>query len=239
MRPDDNHPAIGHSLRLVPLVLLLLAVPGCGLLFGGKPSDVNIKLRKENAGLREKIKTSDAKAAADQQVIAGLREQSPTLPTLPPERLARLFTTHGLKLGRLTGGWDAKPKEPGDEGVMVHVAPIDDAGDAIKAAGSFVVEAFDLADAGSTRVGRWEFDLAKTRTAWRGVLLDYNYVLECPWQQPPPAHPELTLKVTFVDELTQVPFHAQQTIKFRPVPTTGPASGPATESATRPATSPG
>lgn len=228
--------------RLLPFLLLLGVAPGCGLLFGSPPSQVNIKLRKENATLREKIKALETKGEADQRMIAGLREQSPTVPTLPPDRLAKLFTTHGLKLGRLTGGWDAKPREPGDEGLVVHVAPVDEAGDAIKAAGSFVVEAFDLAapGKGETRVARWDFDLAATRRSWRGVLLDYNYVLECPWQERPPAHAELTLKVTFVDELTQVPFHVQQTVtvKSAPAPTSQPTSGPATGPTTVPATEP-
>jgi hypothetical protein len=224
--------------RLLPFLLLMGAAPGCGLLFGGSPSKVNIDLRKENATLREQIKAMEAKKAADQRVIEGMREQSPTLPTLSPDRLAKLFTTHGLKLGRLTGGWDGTASQPGDEGLAVYAAPLDEAGDALKAAGSFVVEAFDLADAGSTRVGRWEFDLAATRRAWRSALLDYTYVLECPWQGRVPANAELTLKVTFVDELTQVPFHAQQTVKFRPAPASGPASNAATRATTQPSEPP-
>jgi hypothetical protein len=133
---------------------------------------------------------------------------------LPQERLEKLFTTHGLKLGRLTGGADLDPAKPGDEGIKVYVTPTDETGEPIKAAGSFVVEAFDLA-AKPPEIGKWTFDLDATRKSWNGALMSHHYVLICPWQTPP-GHEEITIKVTFHDELTGREFHAQQVVKIHP-----------------------
>ena len=225
-----------HALCLIPLLTMLVFTGGCGLLFGGSPSAVNTQLRKEKDALKKQTEDLQQQLAAREVEVKALREQTSSLPTLSHERLSRLFTTHGLKLGRLTGGWDRDPRTPGDEGIMVHVSPLDEDGQALKAAGAFTIEAFDLANPADTLVGRWTFDVQAARKSWRGNFLDYNYVLECPWQQKTPRHGELTLKVTFLDELTQTPFHAQQVVKVNVPDATQPATTqPAmTQPATRP-----
>ncbi|QOV89017.1 prefoldin domain-containing protein [Humisphaera borealis] len=206
---------------------LLLIATGCG----GSPSTANIELRKEKQALAARVAELETKSAADQRVIESLRDSRPTIPTLPPDRLARLFTTTGLELGRLTGGLDTDGKKTGDEGVKVYIAPIDNEGQPIKMSGSFTVEAFDLADTASPLVGTWAFDVASVRKKWRGSFLDYNYVLDCPWQEKVPTHDELTLKITFVDELTQAPFKIQTVVKVKlpTAPTTQPTTAPATK----------
>lgn len=145
------------------------------------------------------------------------------LPTLPATRLAELFTTHGIQFGRLTGGAHLDPDKAGDQGIAVYVVPIDESGEKLKAAGTFDVQAFDLADTQHPLVGQWHFDLQQSRVAWNGWLLDYTYILTCRWQTPP-THPDLTLKVTFFDELTQTPFTAQRVVhvKLPTAPTTTP-----------------
>ena len=211
--------AARSTLNAVSLTALLLFGWGCG-----SPSKVNIELRKriqaleaENAALREQH-------AADQRVIAGLRDRQGTLPTLPASRLAELFTTHGIQFGRLTGGADLDPSKPGDEGIAVYVVPVDETGDKLKAAGSFDVEAFDLDEPQSPFVGRWHFDVWQARQAWTNVLLEYDYVLMCPWQKVVPRHPNLTVKVRFLDALTQTPFTAQRVVRVNPPPQPQPAT---------------
>src|SRR3954452_4154622 len=109
------------------------------------PSTANIELRKEKQALQDQIAELNRVHQADQATIQGLQNQIGTLPTLPQNRLDQLFTVHGLELGRLTGGADLDPKKPGDEGIKVYATPTDDDGEPIKAAGTFVIEAFDLA----------------------------------------------------------------------------------------------
>lgn len=223
---SDASALIRRSFFLLALAPLLLMVGGCALL-GGSPSAANIALRKQVQTLNGQITSLKQQVSGQDEVIKGLRERSGTLPTLPPDRLSNLWTTHGLKFGRLTGGWDRDLKAEGDEGIKVYVAPTDEDGQAIKMAGSFTIELFDLADTSQPSIGTWKFDVVAARKAWRGMLMDYNYVLECPWQNRVPTHPELTLKVTFVDELTQTPFHAQQVITVKvPTGTTRPATQP-------------
>ena len=133
----------------------------------------------------------------------------------PPQRLENLFTTHGLVLGRLTGGADLDPATPGDEGLKVYAGLTDQSGQKFKAAGSFVVEAFDLSMPQDNRLGRWTIDLNQAKDAWNGLLLQYGYVLTLPWQRPP-AHPDVTVKVTFRDELTGREFVQQKVVKVSP-----------------------
>src|SRR5215213_9638492 len=125
-------------------VLCLLAPCGGCKLFGGSPDAANIKLRKENQKLAAQVEDLKQQAAANAALAQSLRASRPSLPALPTERVEKLWTTRGLKFGRLTGGADLDRSKPGDEGIKVYVAPTDQTGDAIKAAGSFTVEAFDL-----------------------------------------------------------------------------------------------
>jgi hypothetical protein len=98
--------------------------------------------------------------------------------------------------------------------LKVYVVPTDQTGDELKAAGSFVVELFDLNKTSDNLVGRWEFNHDQARQSWLGSALLYEYVLTCPWQRPP-EHSELTLKVTFQDELTGRQFATQKVVHVR------------------------
>jgi hypothetical protein len=146
------------------------------------------------------------------------------VPSLASERIDRLFTTHGIKFGRLTGGADLDPNKPGDEGLKVYVVPTDQEGHVLKAAGSFVVEAFDLGASGEVRLGRWEFPLEEARKLWYGAAMSYGYVLPCPWQTVP-IHDEITVRTTFTDELTGRQFSEQRRVRVT-LPPAPPATAP-------------
>jgi hypothetical protein len=196
-----------------------LVVAGCG-----SPNKANIKLRKANHALRAEVERLTRAEEGHAATIRAMEANATTVPTLPGERVDRLFTTHGLKLGRLTGGADLDPNQPGDEGFKVYAVPTDQDGDILKAAGSFVVEAFDLASGGETRVGRWEFPLEQTKPLWYGAAMSYGYVLPAPWQTVPRGS-EITIRATFTDELTGRQFTAQRPIKINPPPQQ-PATSP-------------
>jgi hypothetical protein len=187
---------------VVPILLL-----GCN----GKPNQANIELRKENQDLQLQIAAMKRVHEADQATISALRDQRGTFPSLPDDRLERLFTVHGVKFGRLTGGADLDPGKSGDDGIKVYVVPIDETGDELKAAGSFVVELFDLNKQSDNLVGRWDFNHLQARNSWFGSALLYEYVLSCPWARAP-EHSNLTVKVSFHDELTGREYSAQKEI---------------------------
>jgi hypothetical protein len=178
----------------------------------GSPSQANIELRKENQQLRQQLAQLTKLHEGDLRTIQGLRDRVGTLPTLPTTRLAELFTTHGIIFGRLTGGADLDPNKPGITGLAIYISPIDETGGRLKAAGTFDIDAFDLAEPKDPLLGHWHFDLQQSRNAWTEVLLEYGYALMCPWQNKIPTHQDITIKVTFFDELTQTPFTAQQVV---------------------------
>ena len=216
--------------RLLLALGVALSSAGCGLI-GGPRNSANIELRKENAGLRDKVAGLERQAQADAATIRALEQKSGTVTMLPRDRLTTLFTTHDIKLFRLTGGADLDPRQPGHEGLKVHVAPTDGDGDPIKAAGTFTVEAFDLSRGDGAKVGTWTFDPEAGRRQWTSVLNRYNYVLTCPWQAPPTAA-GLHLVVTFVDELTRGTFKqaVDVTVELPPGPATSPTTAPAATS---------
>jgi hypothetical protein len=202
-------------------VCAALLSAGCG-----SPNVPSIAVRKENQSLRDQLATLQRARDADAATIKSLESHATTVPSLPNAQLENLFTTHGLALGRLTGGADLDRDKPGDEGLKVQATPTDDNGEPFKAAGSFTVEAFDLANPDAPAVGRWTFDTKAARDAWVGSVLVRAYMLTCPWQQQgPPKHPDITVKVTFRDQLTAREFTQQKLIKVQLPPTTQTASG--------------
>jgi hypothetical protein len=221
--PHCNQNAHGtRSVGFLVCALLLASVTGCG-----SPNTASIAVRKDNQSLRDQVATLQRAREADAATIKSLESRgSSTVPSLPSAQLENLFTTHGLALGRLTGGADLDRDKPGDEGLKIQATPTDDNGEAFKAAGSFIVEAFDLATPNAPLVGKWTFDTKAARDAWVGSVLIHAYMLICPWQQQqgPPKHPDITLKVTFHDELTGREFTQQKLIKVHLPTTTQPTS---------------
>lgn len=213
------------------LVLLLLSGGGCKALvnaFYQKPNEANIELRKKNQGLEEKVADLQKQRETDQSLIQSLRQSRPTTAALPPERMANLYTTHDLKFGTLTSGYDAGPARPDESGVKVYVVPTDQDGQPLKAAGSFKVEAFDLGQPQNPLIGQWAFTTAEAKLNWYGAFMSYTYAFTLPWKawKRLPAHPEVTIKVTFTDELTGLSFEKQMPVKVQLPTTTQPASAP-------------
>lgn len=201
----------GNRSRAFTVALVLVfALAGCR-----GPNKANIAIRKENQQLRKQVNELQRARDADAATMRAMQANTGNQPALAPERLDQLFTTHGLRLGKLTGGFDLDPAKPGDELLKVYVVPTDRSGDLLKAAGSFVVEVFDLAGEKEVRIGRWEFAAEQTPEHWYGQVLSYGYVLPCPWQSVP-QHESLTVKVTFTDTLTGRVFTEQKQIKVQP-----------------------
>lgn len=198
-----------HSVVVLGCAAALLAVGGCG----GKPNQANIELRKQLAARDDELARLRLERQADRATIEALQGQAATPPVVSVEKLQSLFTTHGIRLGRLTGfAYD----KPGDgqppHGIKVYVIPHDADQDELKAAGAITVEAFDLTSGGQ-QVGKWHFPTAEAMKRWNGQGLLYEYVLVCPFEGEVPSVRELTLRVTFVDELTGRSFTQQQVIR--------------------------
>jgi outer membrane murein-binding lipoprotein Lpp len=200
------------SIASVVVVTATALLSGCG-----KPNVASISVRRENQDLRNKVAELERREQAHLAQIRAMESRATTVPSLPNERLDTLFTAHGLRFGRLTGGADLDPKQPGEEGLKIYVVPTDGQGQPLKAAGSFVVEAFDLARGDNARIARWEFPLDQAAKNWFGQAMLYTYVLPAPWpQQQRPANPDVTVRVTFTDALTGRTFTDQKVVKVNP-----------------------
>jgi hypothetical protein len=174
----------------------------------GAPSAANIQLRKQNQDLQAKIDSLTAQHQRDTATIAACQRGHPTVATLRPERLDQLFTTHDLAFGKLTGGDNPDSTQAADTEFKVYVAPVDEQGTPIKAAGTFKVEAFDLGDPKHPLLGTWTFDLKKSRELFFDRFAMYQYVLPCPFQTLP-THEDITFRVAFDDALTGREFVSQ------------------------------
>ncbi len=208
--------------HLFASVASLLLVVGCA-----KPDKANIALRKQVQDLEAQISDFRRLREGDLATIRALESQRTTVPTLPQERLEQVFTTHGLKLGRLTGGADTDPTRPGDEVLKVYAVPTDQRGDLLKAAGSFLVDAYDLSmPPDNNHLGRWEIGSEEAAKNWFGNALMYGYTLTFPWQRAPQGE-RVTVRVTFSDSLTGRQFTAQTDVDVKP-PVTSPSTVPTT-----------
>ena len=199
----------------------LIRISGFGFLVSltacSTPDAANIVLRKQNQQLQSSVDDLTTQHKRDAAALTAAETARPTVPTLPADRLDRLFTVHGLEFGRLTGGDNPDTVTGPDTMLKVYVVPIDGQGTPIKAAGAFTVEAFDLGTPSHPLVGTWQFPLERSRDLFFNRFSLYTYVLECPWQTVPP-HPDLTVKVTFDDELTGRHFVNQTQVQVHPTP---------------------
>lgn len=108
--------------------------------------------------------------------------------------LDRLFTAHGLRVGRLTGIYG--------QTLRVFVVPTDQTGDLLKAAGQFEIRAFDFDRGERALVAAWRFSDTDAAARWNGQLLQYGYVLDCPLPEPVSADDSLAVQIVFIDLLT-------------------------------------
>ena len=218
MSPAKNPACHAVTSRVFYCALLCAALGGCS-----SPNAVNNKLREENQKQEEQISGLKRDLETARASVRAMEQKAGALPTLPQDRLDKLFTVSAIKLGKLTGGDDWDPSKPNDDGIKVAVTPIDQQGDKLKAAGSFVIDAFDLAETGAPQIGHWTFDTEQSKASWYGSLM-YGYVFKCPWQKRVPGHRELTVRVTFTDELTGRQFTEQVVCRVHPPPATQPTT---------------
>ncbi len=174
---------------------LAVVLAGCG------PSPANIELRKERQQLLARVQELETLRQGDLARIKALEQQQDIPALVPQKKLERLYTAHGLSFGKLTGGYREPADSPHDTGVVVHVVPTDQEGQALKAAGRFRVTVFDLGMPDEPLVAERKFSIEQAHEAWYGRAMLYNYVLKVPFHVMP-QHPRLRIRVEFIDELT-------------------------------------
>ena len=98
---------------------------------------------------------------------------------------------------RLTGGHDVDGR-PGDEGVMVVVEPLDEAGELVEVSGDVSVVVLDPAQKGeASRVARWDFTAAEAAMHLQRTPMGDGLHFTMPWPHSPPVNRALNLYVQY------------------------------------------
>ena len=226
-----------HGARLAKVALAACTgLAGCVMLAACTPQrpvrlDANMLLEIEQLRTRNEELCKQL-SQRDEQILA--------LQNLGDKRLDRLYTVRRISLASGTGGASTDDK-PGDEAVKVNVAPIDQYGSVLKAAGSVKVQVFDLAALqGKNLLAECDYDPNAAAKNWVSGLFSSYYAFTLPLPAEPPAHSELTVRVEFTEYLTGKTFTTQQVIKIAlpPKAETQPASRPASAPTTQAASGP-
>lgn len=212
--PDCTHAprAIRLMFRVVFATLATTPLTGCWAPAGNAEYERQLSaLRTENSQQAEQLLAQKAALDDCQRRLTVARG-------LTKEDLKLLFYPETLVIDSLSGGADYDGK-PGDDGVTVYLKPIDRTGDVLKVAGDISVQLYDLAaDPGQNLIGEYKVGVDQCGELWNGKLLTYHYAIRCPFPRGRPQHSEITIRVTFVDYITQRVLTAQRVCTVRLAP---------------------
>jgi len=199
--------ALGFALT----VLAALGVSGCGIGSERKtPAEMRAeKLEQEKAGLTGDMQQYRAE-------IEQLRAQVRSLSALPKDQSNNPYEVMTIRIGKISNFFD-KDNNGTQEKLVVYLQPMDAEGDVIKAAGTVVVQLWNLDNpSGEALLGQWQVSPAELRKLWFNSLTAtaYRLTFDRPADLEVFSTP-LTVKATFSDYLTGETFRAQHVIKPR------------------------
>jgi hypothetical protein len=187
-------------LRSALAIFLVLLLTGCC-----PPNQANIDLRKRNQELQDQIGRLESEKNAALARIQGLESRT-VMPTTQGT-LSQLYTVHAIKLGPLSSA--------GPRVLKLYFNPQDQDGEAAKATGTLSIDAIDLADPANRVLGHWDLSPADLHGRWRSLGPLHAFVLELPWQSPPPAT-QVGVKLKFEDALTSRAFYLLEKVAWDP-----------------------
>lgn len=186
---------------LLTLALMVFALPlGCAF---DSPGTIK-QLQQEADQHRLELEHCQREELECETRCAELATQIENQPRLSKIELDDLFLVDRIKILSRSGGIDLDG-QPGDEGVVVYVQPIDAAGDAIKAAGAISIQVTDLTQLGSPKtLGTFEYSKPEViKQSWYGGFLTNHYTFKCPFSDSAESIPdEVHIRVAFLDWLT-------------------------------------
>lgn len=190
-------------------LIFILPLTGCAPSENKESLAAQIKLlTQEKTQLQKQVEqcNSDNKELKNQvQVLSGLPENV---------KLENLNRLDKIKIGRYTGFFD-KDDDGKKEKLIVYIEPVDEQGDALKAAGTVEVQLWDLNKTdGEAMLGQWKVETDELKKVWFKTLVTINYRLTFDVADIVETLEEpLTVKVTFTDYLTGKVFNEQKVIK--------------------------
>jgi len=132
------------------------------------------------------------------------------------DNAAPMLPLRDIALGNGTGGVD-DDNQPGDESLMVVVAPNDPDGTIVKVPGKVSVGAFEINRQGlKTQIGQWDVTPDQLRRAWKSGLLSNGYFIPLQWDKAPTSD-RLRIAVRFTT-LDGTSYEADKDVTVRPLP---------------------
>jgi outer membrane murein-binding lipoprotein Lpp len=203
--------------KLIFSSLAVLLLTGCvGPPHPAAPSSQGDRLDRLEAHLKEfstsleavnsRLSDLDTRTQALASELTRARRASPLAPLeltppvvseqgTPPPATTQDFEVERISLGMLTGpaDWDG---QPGDDGIIVYLYPLDRSGDTVKRAGDCTFELFDLRHSERPLVMTWHIAAGEAAGLWETFPGCYRFKLA--WQGSGAPPPEPVLKATFI-----------------------------------------
>jgi hypothetical protein len=196
-----------YALALLAAILLA----GCGIGSARMtPTELRVRnLEREKAHLIGQLEQA-------QTELEQMKNQTQALAVLPPGRQKDFYTLSAVTIGRFTGFYDKNENGKRDK-LVVYVQPVDQAGDAIKAAGTVSVQLWNLNDpGGQVLLSQWQVPSEELFKLWFNTLASTAYRLTFDVALTPELLAQsLTVKATFTDALTGQVFIDQYVIQPR------------------------
>ena len=203
---DNTASAIKYRLVVTALAVCALAL-GCDR--GSEKSlfDQAKLLGQENTELKLQVE----KLQGDNEELT---KRVKTLTSIGPDvRLEVLGRLESIEISSRSGLYD-KDKDGTKESLVVYVRTIDDAGDAIKAAGSVEVQLWDLEAQDNARLAEWRIKPEELKVLWSSTVMTSYYRLTFDVSELlADNEKELTVKVTFTDYITGNTLRKQKVIQ--------------------------
>jgi hypothetical protein len=198
--------AIAGCITIVAAAILLAGCSDYSKAYDEASSKL-VEAQKQNQALQKNVdQLKEANLQCQQQVMS--------LQGLTPEqRKEAVPSIVEIKVDKRSGIY---PSNKDKTELVIYVRPIDDTGDAIKAAGPIHVELWDLGSVpADALLNKWDVPALQIKDKWSGALLAGFYRLAFEVPKDYATRKNLTLKVTFTDLLTGRSFTSQTPVAGR------------------------
>jgi len=190
-------------------IFCLLTSVFCILVFAGCEEKQNV----ESSSVKKEVRDTNSPTKLSAEV-AQLTKQVESLMGLNKDaRTAALSTLRAVELLSKSGLYVNDTTKKKDK-LVVYLKPIDDMGDAVKAAGEVNIELWNLnAKPETALIGQWKVSPEELKKKWTSSLMSTHYKLDFDVSDKLTGkEKELTLKTQFTDYLTGKVFKSQLVI---------------------------